>query len=138
MLEFVSTTRHFTLLSETAHIGGAGSISLDAHVKEIDSRFNKAMTKFLSSVKNLLSIDGSQAFETAFFAFRSIVKVGQLKKLTMRTISAAVLWRYSIIQTNVICTVWYFSFSLYFKHYIYHVTCNIFLFHYCVSIIMIL
>lgn len=75
MLELVQTTRHFKLLADTAAVGGAGSQSLDALVKEINIRFHDAMMCFFDSVKNVLEIDGTQAFEKAFFAFRSVVKV---------------------------------------------------------------
>lgn len=75
VLELVQTTSHFNLLSETAGIGGAGSQSLDAHVKEINDRYQVATKHFFNVVSNVLDIDGTQAFETAFFKFRSVVKV---------------------------------------------------------------
>lgn len=75
VLELVQTTRHFRLLASTAEVGGAGSQSLDALVKEIDGQYHHAMQHFFDSVKNVLEIDGTQAFEKAFFNFRSVVKV---------------------------------------------------------------
>ena len=76
MLELVETTRHFRLLAGAAEIGGAGNMSLDALVKEIHEKYTHAMSEFFSVVENVLSIDGSQNFERAFFRFRTIVKVG--------------------------------------------------------------
>lgn len=75
VLELVQTTRHFRLLADTAAVGGAGSQSLDALVMEIDGRYHDAMNHFFKTVKNVLDIDGTQAFEKAFFNFRSVVKV---------------------------------------------------------------
>ena len=75
VLELVQTTRHFRLLAGAAEIGGAGSQSLDALVKEIHNKYSQAMDAFFRQVSNVLSIDGSQAFERAFFTFRSVVKV---------------------------------------------------------------
>jgi len=75
VLELVQTTRHFRLLADTADIGGAGSSSLDALVKEINSRYKSAMDTFFGAVSNPLDIDGTQAFEKAFFNFRTVVKV---------------------------------------------------------------
>ena len=76
MLELVQTTRHFRLLADAADVGGAGSSSLDELVKEIHECYTNAMTDFFSCVSNVLSIDGSQVFENAFFTFRTVVKVG--------------------------------------------------------------
>ena len=75
VLELVQTTRHFRLLADAAAVGGAGSQSLDALVKEIDGRYNAAMQDFFDSVNNVLEIDGTQDFEKSFFSFRSVVKV---------------------------------------------------------------
>ena len=75
MLELVQTTRHFRLLADAAEVGGAGSLSLDALVKEIHGRYSTAMDQFFSKVSNVLAIDGTQAFEKAFFVFRTVVKV---------------------------------------------------------------
>ena len=75
VLELVQTTRHFRLLADAAEIGGAGSQSLDALVKEIHLNYVQAMEHFFSQVSNVLDIDGTQAFERAFFTFRTIVKV---------------------------------------------------------------
>ena len=75
VLELVQTTRHFRLLADAAEVGGAGSQSLDALVKEIHSKYSQAMDQFFSKVSNVLAIDGTQAFEKAFFTFRTIVKV---------------------------------------------------------------
>ena len=75
VLELVQTTRHFRLLADAAEVGGAGSLSLDALVKEIHMRYTSAMDDFFSKVTNVLSIDGSQNFERAFFIFRTVVKV---------------------------------------------------------------
>lgn len=83
VLELVQTTRHFRLLANTAEVGGAGSQSLDALVKEIDSRYHDAMNHFFNSVKNVLEIDGTQAFEKAFFNFRSVVKVSKKKRIVL-------------------------------------------------------
>ena len=74
-MELVETTRHFRLLAGAAEIGGAGNMSLDALVKEIHEKYTHAMSEFFSVVENVLSIDGSQNFERAFFRFRTIVKV---------------------------------------------------------------
>ena len=79
MLELVETTRHFRLLAGAAEIGGAGNMSLDALVKEIHEKYTHAMSEFFSVVENVLSIDGSQNFERAFFRFRTIVKVSIVK-----------------------------------------------------------
>jgi dynein heavy chain len=76
VLELVQTTRHFRLLADAAEVGGAGSASLDALVKEIHTKYAAAMDAFFSKVSNVLSIDGTQSFEKAFFTFRTIVKVG--------------------------------------------------------------
>ena len=78
VLELVQTTRHFRLLADAAEIGGAGSQSLDALVKEIHQNYVQAMNEFFSQVTNVLDIDGTQSFETAFFTFRTIVKVNGL------------------------------------------------------------
>ena len=75
VLELVQTTQHFRLLADAAEVGGAGSQSLDALVKEIHCKYTEAMHAFFDKVSNLLSIDGSQAFEQAFFTFRTVVKV---------------------------------------------------------------
>ena len=75
VLELVETTRHFRLLAGAAEIGGAGSLSLDAMVKEIHHKYTHAMNDFFSVVDNVLNIDGSQVFERAFFKFRTVVKV---------------------------------------------------------------
>lgn len=75
MLELVETTRHFRLLAGAAEVGGAGSMSLDAMVKEIHQKYTQAMQDFFSVVDNVLSIDGTQSFEQAFFKFRTVVKV---------------------------------------------------------------
>ncbi|XP_053409232.1 uncharacterized protein LOC123561373 isoform X4 [Mercenaria mercenaria] len=74
VLELVETTRHFRLLAGAAEIGGAGNMSLDALVKEIHEKYTQAMADFFSVVDNVLSIDGSQNFERAFFQFRTVVK----------------------------------------------------------------
>ncbi|XP_052060514.1 uncharacterized protein LOC127700861 isoform X4 [Mytilus californianus] len=74
VLELVETTRHFRLLADAAEIGGAGSMSLDALVKEIHLKYSQVMKDFFSVVENVLSIDGSQNFERAFFKFRTVVK----------------------------------------------------------------
>lgn len=50
-------------------------MSLDALVKEIHEKYTQAMNDFFSVVENVLSIDGSQNFERAFFKFRTVVKV---------------------------------------------------------------
>ncbi|XP_064599567.1 LOW QUALITY PROTEIN: uncharacterized protein LOC135466077 [Liolophura sinensis] len=75
VLELVETTRHFRLLAGAADVGGAGSMSLDAMVKEIHKKYQIAMDKFFSVVDNILNIDGSQTFEKAFFTFRTVVKM---------------------------------------------------------------
>ena len=75
MLELVQTTQHFSLLADAADVGGAGSKSLDALVKEIHLKYTQAMEFFFAQVSNVLSIDGTQAFEKAFFTFRTVVKV---------------------------------------------------------------
>jgi dynein heavy chain len=75
VLELVETTRHFRLLADAAEIGGAGSMSLDALVKEIHLKYSQVMKEFFTVVENVLSIDGSQNFERAFFKFRTVVKV---------------------------------------------------------------
>lgn len=80
VLELVETTRHFRLLADAAEIGGAGSMSLDALVKEIHVKYTQAMKEFFAVVDNVLSIDGTQNFERAFFRFRTVVKVGLIKK----------------------------------------------------------
>lgn len=80
VLELVETTRHFRLLADAAEIGGAGSMSLDALVKEIHVKYTQAMKEFFAVVDNVLSIDGTQNFERAFFRFRTVVKVGLTKK----------------------------------------------------------
>ncbi|XP_069115919.1 uncharacterized protein [Argopecten irradians] len=74
VLELVETTRHFRLLADAAEIGGAGSMSLDALVKEIHSKYTHSMREFFNVVGNVLSIDGTQNFERAFFKFRTVVK----------------------------------------------------------------
>ncbi|KAK7479591.1 hypothetical protein BaRGS_00029140 [Batillaria attramentaria] len=74
VLELVETTRHFRLLAGAAEVGGAGSMSLDAMVKEIHQKYTQAMREFFSVVSNVLNIDGSQSFERAFFRFRTVVK----------------------------------------------------------------
>ncbi|XP_056010102.1 uncharacterized protein LOC125667097 [Ostrea edulis] len=74
VLELVETTRHFRLLADAAEIGGAGSMSLDALVKEIHVKYTQAMREFFAVVDNVLSIDGTQNFERAFFRFRTVVK----------------------------------------------------------------
>ncbi|KAK6172547.1 hypothetical protein SNE40_016179 [Patella caerulea] len=74
VLELVETTRHFRLLAGAAEVGGAGSMSLDAMVKEIHQKYTLAMNEFFSVVDNVLSIDGSQSFERCFFKFRTVVK----------------------------------------------------------------
>lgn len=75
----METTRHFRLLADAAEIGGAGSMSLDALVKEIHVKYTQAMKEFFAVVDNVLSIDGTQNFERAFFRFRTVVKVGLIK-----------------------------------------------------------
>lgn len=82
VLELVETTRHFRLLAGAAEVGGAGSMSLDAMVKEIHKKYQIAMDKFFSVVDNILNIDGSQTFEKAFFTFRTVVKVFHNAKST--------------------------------------------------------
>ena len=75
VLELVQTTQHFRLLADAAEIGGAGTQSLDALVREIHSKYSTAMDVFFLEVNNVLAIDGSHTFERAFFSFRTIVKV---------------------------------------------------------------
>lgn len=75
LLELVQTTRHFNLLQMAAEVGGAGTKSLDALVREIHEEFSCAMEDFGKHVADILDITASQAFEKAFFIFRSIVKV---------------------------------------------------------------
>ena len=58
-----------------AEVGGAGTKSLDALVREIHEEFSRAMEDFGQHVADILDITASQAFEKAFFTFRSIVKV---------------------------------------------------------------
>lgn len=55
-------------------------MSLDALVKEIHVKYTQAMKEFFAVVDNVLSIDGTQNFERAFFRFRTVVKVGLIKK----------------------------------------------------------
>ena len=74
-MELVQTTRHFRLLADAAEVGGAGSQSLDVLIKEIHVTDSQAMEQFFNRVNNVLAIDGTQAFEKAFFAFRTILKV---------------------------------------------------------------
>eukprot|EP00057_Strongylocentrotus_purpuratus_P006394 XP_011660868.1 PREDICTED: dynein beta chain, flagellar outer arm [Strongylocentrotus purpuratus] len=74
LLELVQTTRHFNLLQKAAEVGGAGTKSLDALVREIHLEFTTSMDHFGSEVKDILDITESQAFERAFFMFRSVVK----------------------------------------------------------------
>ncbi|KAI0240669.1 Dynein beta chain, flagellar outer arm [Lamellibrachia satsuma] len=74
VLELVQTTSHFRLLANAAEIGGAGSRSLDALVREIHTKYSDTMSNFFSKVTNVLAIDGTQAFEKAFFEFRTVVK----------------------------------------------------------------
>lgn len=62
-------------MAGAAEVGGAGSSSLDAMVKELHHKYTVAMKEFFSEVKNVLSIDGTQMFERAFFNFRTTVKV---------------------------------------------------------------
>lgn len=50
-------------------------MSLDALVKEIHVKYTQAMKDFFAVVDNVLSIDGTQNFERAFFRFRTVVKV---------------------------------------------------------------
>ena len=50
-------------------------MSLDALVKEIHLKYSQVMKEFFTVVENVLSIDGSQNFERAFFKFRTVVKV---------------------------------------------------------------
>ena len=87
VLELVQTTRHFRLLADAAEVGGAGSASLDALVKEIHQKYTSAMADFFSQVSNVLSIDGTQSFENAFFTFRTVVKV----RVLMRSLSLVCL-----------------------------------------------
>ena len=58
-----------------AEVGGAGTKSLDALVREIHKEFSDAMEDFGDNVMDILDITESKAFEKAFFNFRSIVKV---------------------------------------------------------------
>ena len=74
----MQTTQHFRLLADAAEVGGAGSQSLDALVKEIHVKYTEAMDSFFDKVDNILSIDGTQAFEQAFFTFWTVVKVSHL------------------------------------------------------------
>ncbi|XP_033641711.1 dynein beta chain, flagellar outer arm-like [Asterias rubens] len=74
LLELVQTTRHFNLLQMAAEVGGAGTKSLDALVREIHKEFSDAMEDFGDNVMDILDITESKAFEKAFFNFRSIVK----------------------------------------------------------------
>ena len=63
------------MLADAAEVGGAGTQSLDALVKEIHIKYAIAMERFFAQVNNVLAIDGSQTFERAFFTFRMVVKV---------------------------------------------------------------
>ena len=74
-LELVQTTQHFRLLADAAEVGGAGSRSLDALVREIHVRYSAAMDEFFKNVGNVLDLDNTHIFERAFFQFRSVVKV---------------------------------------------------------------
>ena len=56
VLELVETTRHFRMLSYAAEVGGAGGQGLDALVREIHSKFEKAMGDFQARVKVRLSL----------------------------------------------------------------------------------
>ena len=88
VLELVQTTRHFRLLADAAEVGGAGSQSLDALVKEIHNKYSQAMEEFFAQVSNVLSIDGTQAFEKAFFTFRTIVKVCEISGWGLKGVEA--------------------------------------------------
>ncbi|XP_064650622.1 uncharacterized protein LOC135502065 isoform X3 [Lineus longissimus] len=74
VLELVQTTRHFRLLADTAKVGGAGTKSLDALVQEVHVQYTNATRAFFAQVDDVLKIDGSQQFESAFFTFRTVVK----------------------------------------------------------------
>ncbi|XP_071959570.1 uncharacterized protein [Antedon mediterranea] len=74
LLELVQTTGHFNLLQNAAEVGGAGTKSLDALVREIHKQFAESMDSFNSNVANILDLTATQAFERAFFQFRTTVK----------------------------------------------------------------
>ncbi|XP_033103095.1 dynein heavy chain 9, axonemal-like [Anneissia japonica] len=74
LLELVQTTGHFNLLQKAAEVGGAGTKSLDALVREIHRQFTESMDSFNRNVENILDLMATQAFEKAFFTFRTIVK----------------------------------------------------------------
>ncbi len=78
VLELLQTTSHFCLLSDAAEIGGAGTPSLDAVVRDIHSGYVRATQELHARVPNVLQIDGSHLFEVAFFNFRRAVKVSKI------------------------------------------------------------
>ncbi|PAA93228.1 hypothetical protein BOX15_Mlig011306g2 [Macrostomum lignano] len=73
-LELVQTTQHFRLLADAAEIGGAGSQSLDAIVREIHEKYSSAMSDFFEQVTNVLDLNRPKEFERAFFDFRTVVR----------------------------------------------------------------
>lgn len=73
VLELVQTTRHFSLLADAAKVGGAGSRSLDALVKEIHERYIESTNEFFSSVDDVLDTF-SPTFNKAFFHLRMSVR----------------------------------------------------------------
>lgn len=79
VLELVETIRHFQLLETAAEIGGAGTASLDAMVREIQDTYRRTIHTFTSQNSNILSTDKNQSFEKAFFNFRTTIKASFLK-----------------------------------------------------------
>ena len=104
VLELVQTTRHFRLLADAAEVGGAGSQSLDALVKEIHLRYTQAMEDFFAKVSNVLSIDGTQAFERAFFTFRTVVKVRIPSSVATFCIPVQCLFQMNFLSTSSLNT----------------------------------
>uniref|UniRef100_W5M8M7 Uncharacterized protein n=1 Tax=Lepisosteus oculatus TaxID=7918 RepID=W5M8M7_LEPOC len=74
VLELVETIHHFQLLETVAEIGGAGTASLDAVVKDIQETYRRAFTSFTSKNMHMLSTSQDQAFEKSFFDFRITIK----------------------------------------------------------------
>ncbi|XP_041092529.1 dynein beta chain, flagellar outer arm-like [Polyodon spathula] len=74
VLELVETIRHFQLLETASEIGGAGTASLDAMVREIQDTYKRTIHTFTSQNSNILSADKNQSFEKAFFNFRTTMK----------------------------------------------------------------
>ncbi|XP_053561397.1 uncharacterized protein LOC128652486 [Bombina bombina] len=74
VLDLVETMRHFQVLKTVAAIGGAGTSSSDAMVKDIWETYCSVKDNFVNSITDIFVTDKNSPFEKVFFDFRTSIK----------------------------------------------------------------